>query len=445
MGPVIGANYLEFSSIAKLSELDRMPLMPYMTTPTWPARALIAQSRAFYRNNAIYRSMIDRIIDYVIGDALEVDVNDEMVQTRINNLEPDEIDARGLFSYGEMQRTLLREYLLTGEAWALLHDDGKVQIIESERVDTVVLDDIGRITTVKIALSDGKPAVEIPAQRMAYMLYLERPTASRGYPPLQSVFPFIHRLNDIFDSEALNWQLSSRIIAVRTRPMGQVRAFDEQSATIEGEDSLSLREMDYAIILENDSGERTEPFTRSSPSQSFKDNTFVMLQHACSAAGIPIELLLADFSHMNFSSSKALMRIFTASVNSQRKRFFTALLKPIIENYLVRTQSAQAPTISLISPRLPVLDDAREMQAILARLDRGLTSQRRACEELGLDYDEMQAQRKQEIIDAILAAQDIAMITGEPVPYEVLAGFAAQRTPDEVNIEETTDDSATGD
>jgi hypothetical protein len=132
-------------------------------------------------------------------------------------------------------------------------------------------------------------------------------------------------------------------------------------------------------------------------------------------------------------------------VNSQRKRFFTALLKPIIENYLVRTQSAQAPTISLISPRLPVLDDVREMQAILARLDRGLTSQRRACEELGLDYDEMQAQRKQEIIDAILAAQDIAMITGEPVPYEVLAGFASQRTPDEVITEETTDDTATGD
>src|SRR5262245_32775920 len=304
---------------------------------------LIHQSRDFRRNNGIYDGMIDRAATYIVGNgfSLQAKTGDPEWNRKAEAYfkafwrRP---EIRGVLSGRGVEQMVCEELLSCGDVGVLKTDQGKLQIFEAEQIvgpglkdDGIKKDSFGKPLKYTVAPWGKSGGPQLSKARgyapdaFLFIAKLRRPSASRGVPPAQASFPMLHRINDACDSEAIAMQMLARIALSITRPGAAALAFqtssedDTKSAdSLAGDFASRIHEIDQAIIFHGEPGDEIKGVERNIPGKDFPQSVTMFLRLLGVPLGLPLELILLDWTKSNYSQSRAvLLQAFTTFMKWQ--------------------------------------------------------------------------------------------------------------------------------
>ncbi len=421
---------------------------------------LIAESRANYRDNGIYKAMIDRAVDYIIGNgfALQVKTNDPKTNKKIEylwnswNIKP---EIRGLLLGFETAQTFLRECILTGDIGAIKTNKNLIQLIEAEQIagnktSDGIEKDINNAPSgfwvcpydrgTGYLKTDAVSARKIAPENFLFMTNTDRPSSTRGVPACQSSFPMLHRINDVCDSEAIAMQLLSRIAMSITKEQGAQDAFltSKPDPNKAGQDTSAsfgsrIHEYEYALTFHGNPGDKIEGIDHNIPGKNFGESLRLFLRLLGLPLGMPLELIFLDWTKSNYSQSRAVLeQAFQSFLKWQQKMigfYYTPLLEWLLPKWRISEPLGNRKEIpySWITPTFPWIDQLKETQAKGMMIDRALMSHGEACKSRGQDRDEVVEIREKEIRDSITRAKKIQEDTGIEVDWKLFAGLASDK------------------
>jgi lambda family phage portal protein len=445
-------------------------------------KKLIAQSRDFMRNNAIYKGMIEQAVLRIVGNGfkLQVAASSKRVAAQVEALwkkwfrRP---EIRGLLSGAKTSRMLMREVLATGDTVAIKTDKGLLQLFEAEQLDGdkqhpagIRKDKYGTPVTFHLCpwknnAIDVRNGRGVPARDVLFLTNPERPSQTRGVPALQAAFPMLHRINDVCDSEAIAWQMLSRVAIAILRKQGPEVAYDESREDptksddqLEGDMATRMTELDYALIFHGEPGEEVKGIERNIPGGNFSESLRTFLRLLGLPIGLPLELILLDWTRSNYSQSRAVLEQAYENFLQWQTDLEDSFYRPAFEWKLAQWKAAnlignsKSIESQWIKPTFPWIDQVKEAQAQAAKVERGFITHGQVCKSLNLDREEVIERRAIEVAEAIEKAKQIEEKTGEKVPWQIFAGLEApgkaapapakdQPDPDEDESEENQDDA----
>lgn len=417
---------------------------------------LIHQSRDFYRNNAIYKGIIDRAVSYIMGTGftLEVNTRNKTFNQQFQRLWQSwwkKPEIRNLLSGAKTGQMVCREAVLCGSTGAVKTDRALVQLIEAEQItkkaygygnDGIDKDLYGRPVMFHVTgynrngRLDGRTTRQISPEYFIFITDPERPSSTHGTPAMQSSFPMLHRINDVFDSEAISWQLLSRLTASITRENGPELGFQQSrpntdAADTEGDLATRMTDIGYALLFHGKPGEEIKGIDRNVPGKDFTASTRMFLRLLGLPLGMPLELVLLDWTQSNYSQTRAVLwqayhQTFCGWQDLIADQFLDVILEWKYKHFVQSGELADRPDgldHSWIKPTFPWIDQLKEAEAYGQRMDRGFATHSLVCNSLNLDRDQVNNARRMEVMDAIAIAADITKETGEKVPWQMFAGL----------------------
>jgi lambda family phage portal protein len=434
---------------------------------------LIDQSRDFLRNNAIYKGMIERAVTYIVGNGFlpQVTASSTKQIAIIERLWKDWFrrpEIRNVLSGRKVSRMVMREILVAGDTAVLKTNESLIQLFEAEQINGpardgflngVKKDAFGR--PLKFQLCPWKNyglnltnAKAVDAKDVLFLTDPERPSQLRGIPICQAAFPMLHRINDVCDSEAIAWQLLSRLAVSVTRENGPEAAFieskdDEDKSTEDKEGDLATRisELDYALMFHGKTGEEVKGIERNIPGMNFGESLRMFLRLLGLPMGLPLELILLDWTKSNYSQSRAVLEQAYENFVGWQEELIDGFYRPLFEWKLAQWQqtdgtgvsAAKGVEISWVTPTFPWIDQLKEVQAYGEQLDRGLNTHTEVCKSRHSDREEIVQLREREIRDAIRRAKAISTQEGVEVPWQIFAGL---KIPEPAAIESDKSDKS---
>jgi capsid protein len=399
---------------------------------------LVDQSREFYRDNLLYGGLINRCLDFTVGNGYEL-VNTSKETAGLWKAWIDTAEITGRYNGAKLPRAFMREYLLTGEGIALKVKGGKIQLCESEQIKAhggltqgVKTDKYGKPLQYMLAPYKngnlGTPE-EKNAQDVIFMCEPERPSSVRGVPLCQTTFPMLHRIKDVLDSEALTWQLLSRIALKHTSTNG------EAFGTATNNAGLRVVEMPYSVVFEGSDTEDLSALDFNRPSKDFPASISTFCRFLGLPLGMPLELVLMDFTKSNFSQMRGALvlswKSFEHITASMVTDFYESLFRWKFDEWVLAGDIEDTPENrqhNWVTPQFPWIDELAEANAIEKKVALGLMTYEEGCKALERESDKVVAANKQTILDAIQIAKEIEEATGERVPWQMFAGRAIGQT-----------------
>ncbi len=392
---------------------------------------LVAESQRLFRDNTIYRAIIRRLADVIVGDGLEFQARTENERTNAEiELQADEFwkspEIRGLLGGVEFQRQLIIQKLVDGRI--LLRWDaqaGRVQVIGGDRLHSdrvavsstkriehgVEVDDFQRPVAYWIGQWDSsgtslKTSKPFPAGEFHYDAWLERFDQVAAPPPLQAIFPCLHRLNDIFDSEAASWQLLSRYAVAIYTDTGSVSQWG-QPETVE-QTAITDRVVDtpYATMFTGRTNEKIEAVKRDVPGANFDATVRAMLRICGMEIGLSLEFFLLDWSQTNYSSGRASARqVWRHAMPWQAalKRSLSWIHGEWIKTQITRDKLNDRPDITAhewIADPFEPLDPDKENTADAGAVTAGFKTNTRVLKERRIELSEHLTERAKELAAA---------------------------------------------
>jgi len=428
---------------------------------------LIAQSRDFMRNNAIYKGMIERAVDYIVGSGFEIQVTGGTDKTNrdIEALWRDwykKPEIRNLLSGEDVAQMIMRELIVAGDSACVKTDKGLIRIFESEQLanprsysntfsDGIQKDIYGRPMNFNLCPwkkfgIDNNSGKSVPAASIIFITNPERPSQVRGVPACQSVFPMLHRINDVCDSEAIAWQLLSRIALSVTRQQGDQQAYTESKEDpnisaddLEGKLAQRLTELQYALIYNGAPGDEVKGIERNIPGMNFSESLRTFLRLLGLALGLPLELVLLDWTKSNYSQSRAVLEQAYRTFKRWQHKLRDFHYQPLFDWKMATWRKSltiganRKITVNWIAPEYPWIDQLKEAQAHAAKVERGFATHSQVCKSLGTDRDEVVIQREKEVRNAIEISQKIKKDTDVDVPYQIFCGLKVESAPAAAN------------
>jgi len=263
----------------------------------------------------------------------------------------------------------------------------------------------------------------------------ERPSQVRGVPACQASFPMLHRINDICDSEAIAWQLLSRLAISVTREQGPELAYTESKddpnvpADAEGQVSDRLVELAYAIIYHASPGEKIEGIERNIPGMNFSESLRMFLRLLGLPVGLPLELILLDWTKSNYSQTRGVMIQAYDNFIGWQKKIEDFYYRPLFEWKFEQWKKDNLIAggarfnVNWIKKEFPWIDQLKEATAYATQTERGFTTLTRVCKSLNADRSEILEQREKEIYEAVEISKRIEDKTGQKVPWQIFAGL----------------------
>lgn len=437
-------------------------------------------AQRFDRDNGIYEGILSRFCDAVLGPdgfTLHPETGNDRLDAKISGDWSEFAEApevRGSFDWLECQRIALRGIANDGDSSAIITNREQFRFVEAEEIvapsklapalkgkgrgnlidQGVELDPLGAPVAYYLAPRTPYGTVQPSrAKRIAardaanepifvFAANRKRFSQTRGVPVMTSSFANVHRLNDTIDSEAIAWQTLAKFAVAIEREKSAELAFgesklDKRAKASGGDADLTKRfaEVEAAIMFFANPGEKITPIARNLPGRDFPESVRMFLRLIGLPLGIPLEVILLDYSKSNYTSSRAALeqafRMFVAWQRWLKRKWYTPLYRGWLRWKIAAGRYPDRPQVrkhSWGSPEFPWVDHLKEAQAWGQRLDRGLATQTMALKSINLDFKAYIEKRGSELEAAIKAAKAIeAKYPGVIVPYQLLAGIPASK------------------
>ena len=426
---------------------------------------LRAESQRFDRDNGLYRGLINRCLDNVLGNGFTLKPEtgdarkDEVLKTAWKEWAKTP-EVRGMDDWTAVERMALRQLLVDGDFGNIkLREERQIQMIEGERLtrrsahelhDAVVVDTKGRPTAFYVADYDQHGQVRpnnnqpVKADDFIFVAYRDRISQTRGFPCQVSNFPMFHRIADVCDSEAIAWQILSRVaLIVQMRNAGEfsdVTSQEDASKRLPPDVANRYHTFGEGSVFWGEPGEEIKAIERNIPGANFPASITMYLRLLGLPLGMPLELVLLDWSKTNYSSARAALeqayRMFSTwqalLIRCFHSRVYEWKVRHFIADGLLRN-TPEAFKHSWIAPRFPWIDMLKEAQANGMAVDRGFTTYTRVAASNNLDRTTLLDEREKEIQEAIDRAKKLNdKNPGANVPWQMFAGTVNSNKPDPV-------------
>jgi len=402
---------------------------------------LVNESQRLFRDNGLYAGIISRAADNILGGSgftLQARTGDDALDLQLEKLWHEwclDPEIRGIATFWEIERQVLNGLWVDGDIAALkLYGQGKIQLVEAERItsakntarliDGIELDKYGKPVNLYVAdYQDSGLVNKASAQPFKYddMIYLanrNRASQTRGVPILQSNFALIHMLNDILTSEAISWQLQSRLALIINRNAGPEAGYSETTDDTDKDETYQqptrYAEYEAGMIFNGLIGENIQAIDRKIPSQNFEQSVVTYLRLIGLPVGMPLELILLDFSKTNYSSARASLqtayRNFVCHQRYLKEHFHSKLYRFMVDYWIAEKlipNNANAYRHEFITPNFPMIDILKESQAYTNMVEAGFSSNTEICKSLNKEYRLILEQKAKEMKDAIEIAEGL--------------------------------------
>ena len=401
--------------------------------------------RDHYRNNSLFSGLIDRWTENVAGPewgfrpdsgdpAFDADAADALAA-----MAP-VAEHRGLFNLQDVIATTTQAVCTDGDQLIVPLADGRLQMVEAHDlvgplsgygyadrrvIGGVELGDDGNhlayyvrdpndnqpYTVQSYWIDDYKKAQRVPAERAIFPANRRRYSQTRGVPIPASCLDQFESYDSYLDSEQLAARLTADLAYVVRRsskdgtPWPGQETQDDANATsrsVKTFEALVRHEPGQVIQLALD--EQIDMLSPQRPGNTFEPYTRVILRMVGCGMGMPLELVLLDFSQTNYSSARAaLLQAYRAFLRWQR---FVRdhIIQPIYNAWMSRWIArrdlrpvAGAYKLRYFPPRWAWVDPLKEVLALEKRIAMcGGTLEEMAAAE-GHPLEELVAARKREL------------------------------------------------
>lgn len=418
-------------------------------------------SQAFDRDNPILNAVISRACDNIVGHGFNLQMNtgDEKLDLEIQSRwkawwkNP---EVRKLDRGWQVERSTLASVMRDGDIAAIKLFSGDFQMIESERIDrpgSYMRNAHGRVEDGIQLGERGEPLgawvcdysdsgmVQVQKgqfydwAKLVFVANRRRLSQTRGMPAGIPVFPMIHRLSEVLDAEAVAWQILSRFAVAINRKGGPEQAYNE-STELEGLPSNVGKEerperstdVGHAILFHGEPGEELKGIERNIPGANFPDAVRMFLRLIGMPFGMPLELLLLDFSQTNYSSAKASLEQAYRAFKAWQRLLWENFHDPLLEWKLAEwygPELLEKANHKWLVPEFPWLDPLKEAQAAGLSMALGLQTHSQAIAGRGGDRDDWLRERQKEYVSAYQVQQNVLKATDNKVniPIELLVGL----------------------
>jgi len=448
---------------------------------------LLGASRAADRDNPLFNAVVNRLTDNVVGEtgfSLQARVRtangrklDRKTNEKIENeLWPEfaeDPEVRGLHDWTGIEQTVLRDLLVAGDMGAIKIKTGQLQLIESERINSartkyvtrdveqgIELNNVGRPVAYWVGKAYEDFIIETASRRIKAdnFIYIHGPgrriSQTRPVPPFVSSFPNIHRLNDILNAEAVAWQLLARFALKITKREADVEAYnlsEEDAAAAYRNDTtmdpatLADRAVDTpeGTIFWGDASDNIEGIKHELPGANFTASVTSYLRLIGMQVGLPLELLLLDWSKTNFSSARAALEQAYVMLRRWQRCLVRQLHRPVYEwkvrQWINEGRLPDRPGMTSaewIPHPFPFIDPEKDAKARGQLLDRGLSTYAANLRSTGQDKNTIQDQTEETIREAIMRAEKLKKETGVFVPWQHFAGYEIGKTAQAAQVKE---------
>jgi capsid protein len=317
----------------------------------------------------------------------------------------------------------------------------------------VRLDKAGRIKGFYIADIDRWGSIrtnataELDARHAIFVQNpVKRSSQTRGMPHLVSGMSLAQRLDDILTSEAISWQVMSRLAVALTRDKATTRPAIRDGHNAESRSGTETKDLDTlvteigpSLIFQAKPGESIEGITQNRPAPNFDESVRLFIRLFGVPLGIPLELIILDYAGLNYSNFRGLLLAAFVNFRMWQRHIVTKFCIPTYRWQVGRAVAdgrlAWRPGIlnhTWDLPGWPWADLDKEVSGWAKMIDRGLATQTQALGSLSLDPAQQLRDRKAEIKQAWQTAQEIEEETAGGVKatqiWKHLAGLDMGKT-----------------
>ena len=424
-------------------------------------RTLIARSRDAYRNQPLAKACIDRIVLNSIGMGLKLQskIIEDILKIDSYKARELECDYSEKYNYQSFQACVLRELLLTGDAFINIIFEKrksfylKFQIIESDLVsnpndnlDTeyiksgIKLDKalreisyfvrqgyIDDITNKKAYVWKEIKAYPRSAQRrrLLHIALRTRVTAVRGTPILSSVLESMKQLDRYMEAE-LTASIVAGLLAIFVKTETDMGLPVVQNQETQQNQEIELGPGAVVNLAPNESIETLNPLR---PNKGFSDYILANLKNIGAALGLPLEFLVMHFQ-ASYSAARASLLQAWRVIEFYRAIISRELCQPIYEFFideLIASGKLNLKGINLhayqqalynaswVGQTRGSIDELKDTNAAIQRIDANLSTIQLETEKLlGEDWYEILKQRE---LERKIAGQTKAK-QSKPIEFE---------------------------
>lgn len=368
--------------------------------------AAVLQFRQLYEADSLASVVISRVVENEVGQGQEMEANtgDTQLNADIEGLWYDWYDtaeASGLGWDEFCQLSKIHELVDGDIATVLLNDAEQFQLVTADQIRSsaaggngVITNNIGR--PVAYSIQSGSECVQYPASAVVFLARRKLLRNSIGTRQVRGTSIFSANY-DLF-AKAAKWrnaEVNAAIAAakivfwmVRNNPQGYLQGQPQNPST--GMRQLDLSQADKGLVLEP--GEELKSFQGTHPTNNFSEPFRLLLRELGAEVGLPLEMLICDFSQGNYSSTRAALIFVQRAFNQRQAAFGSRYLGKIarwrINRWVVAGKlpdTSAVYNVRFIGPRWPVLDPLKEALAEMLWRDLGCRTHSDWCLEQGVD------------------------------------------------------------
>lgn len=416
--------------------------------------AIRGRSRTLAQENAIYRAMVDRVCDVILGGSgltLQARTGNDRWNRKAEALwrsarrRP---EVRHLMNDLQEQRQTLRALFVDGDILKIKVDAlRQVQHIESDRlaswgvkappgrrlVSGVELDSVDRITGWHVwdydehGLAQGKTR-RVDVANGIWWALTDRSSQTRGLPIQYSNFAMFDRIADVCDSEAAAWQILSRLAVAITSDYGGVGAeqITPQSGSDVADVAKRVQEYAQALVFHLSQGESIAGIQHNVPGQNFPEALKMFFRMLGLPFGMTLEFTLLIWSDTTYSSGRASKLMIERNVRPYADGLADNLGAEYVWRVLGWMNSGALPLRAdafdhaFICEPYPFLDPKSEALATQLRFACGTTSHTREAAAIGADDEQLVREQQTDIRRRIVAIGELRReFDGDPVAADL--------------------------
>lgn len=391
------------------------------------------------RNNPVAAGVAEGLADNVVGSRL-------MLQARTSNRAwnadaeawfrawAGNCETSGRCNFAEVVRHAVRARLFDGELFCIPQPDGKLTLVESQRVrpeagsnQAYRLDAAGRVTAWRIAdrdprtgeVTDTSPARWVPSA--FHVAWRWRPDQVRGWPQLATVANAMQDLGEINAANLKKYKMGA-LAAWCLTGGGRLKGRN----TTKSDSAHPLSSFRDGMIYELEEGQQLQPFQNNQPGGEYSPFVELNLRLIGMAVRLPYEFLLQYFGGGTFASSKAALEQVHVTVAAWQDWIEDALIRPVmawrVAEAIRRKELPPAPVDSRgrsewdlwqwQRPAVMWLDPQAAIQAEMQEIRMGVGTLTAAAAERGLDLEETFRQRAAEMRMAADIEEEYGLAAG---------------------------------
>jgi lambda family phage portal protein len=392
-------------------------------------QAMRDRARELERNNPIADGMLTRAVENVVGEGFDLQATTS--NSRWNKIAQglwdewtETADYNGL-SWLEHCSLAYRSRLRDGDVLTVKLDNGQVQGIEGDLiwspadskgaaavVDGILTDKGGRALVYYITpygLGGRQEPVPYQANDCIFFNRVKRFGQLRGEPCFAQTFTLFDQIDKWIEATIVQARMAACVglAVVKNNAAafnGNLPIYPPAPGTPTGVPPARKIDFEPGMLPVFENGESLTQLNPNQPNQSFPDNLVSMMRLCGLTLGLPLELVLLDFSRTNFSSARASMlqayRTFKKEQEIMIQRYLSPIYRWKIQTWIAQGKLPNRPDAyrhRFIGQGWSYLNPMQEAQANQILIDQGTLTIGQILQAQGHDFDTWLTQRKAEL------------------------------------------------